>query len=129
VREVRTWFNFESDAETSARFRANIEVDGGEPFWEDRLFGREGTHVEFRIGDVTMHGVNPCQRCVVPSRDPKTGVVTEGFQKIFAERRAATLPAWSEPSRFNHHYRLSANTRIPATEAGKILRVGDPVLL
>ncbi|MFO0542716.1 MAG: MOSC domain-containing protein, partial [Pseudanabaena sp.] len=30
-------------------------------------------------------------------------------------------------SRFNHCYRLALNTRIPLTEAGKILKIGDSV--
>jgi uncharacterized protein YcbX len=127
LREVGSWFGLKDEAETARRFRANIEIDADEPFWEDRLFGRAGSPVEFCIGNVTVQGINPCQRCAVPSRDPDTGAATEGFQRIFAERRERTLPSWSEASRFNHYYRLSVNTRIPASEAGKTMRVGDSV--
>ena len=49
-----------------------------------------------------------------------------GFSKTFAERRQATLPAWAEPARFNHYYRLAVNTC--TIEAGR-LRVGDELTL
>ena len=78
----------------------------------------------FRVGDVQMEGINPCQRCVVPTRDPETGEVDDRFQKIFIQKRQATLPEWVERSRFNHFYRLAVNTRIPTSEAGKLLALG-----
>jgi uncharacterized protein YcbX len=124
LREVALWFGITERDETSRRFRANIELDTNTPFWEDRLFGEGGDHVEFRLGDVAVHGVNPCQRCAVPSRDPSTGSVTPDFQRVFAEQRASTLPSWAAKSRFNHYYRLAVNTRIPASEAGKPVTVG-----
>ena len=127
VDEIRKWFDLPNHAETLRRFRPNIELAADAPFWEDRLFGRAGIPLVFGLGDVAVHGINPCQRCVVPSRDPVTGVVTENFQRTFSERREATLPSWAEASRFNHYYRFAVNTRIPASEAGKVLRVGDPV--
>jgi hypothetical protein len=62
---------------------------------------------------------------VVPTRDPDTGLVVPDFQKKFMRLREEHLPAWVEAGRFNHFYRLAVNTSIPATEAGKRLRVGD----
>jgi uncharacterized protein YcbX len=127
LREVALWFGITDREEAGRRFRANIELDADTPFWEDCLFGEAGSRVEFRLGDVMVHGMNPCQRCAVPSRDPSTGSVTPDFQRVFAERRAATLPAWAAKSRFNHYYRLAVNTRIPASETGKVIRTGDRV--
>jgi uncharacterized protein YcbX len=127
MREVSAWFGVADPQETRRRFRANIEIKAEQPFWEDRLFGDVDTTVEFQLGDVTIFGVNPCQRCAVPSRDPSTGNVTPEFQRIFSERRATGLPPWATRSRFNHYYRLAVNTRIPASQAGKLLRVGDAV--
>lgn len=98
-------------------------------FWEDRLFAEAESLAPFRIGDILFEGINPCQRCVVPSRDPSTGEVFPHFQAIFMSKRKETLPSWSTPSRFNHFYRLSCNTRVPASEEGKSLHVGDPVTL
>jgi MOSC domain-containing protein len=115
------WFGFPVAA-TRARFRANIEFDGVDAFWEDRLYGSW-----FRAGGVQVYAVNPCQRCVVPSRDPRTGVQDAGFQKRFAELRQAHLPDWAVTAPFNHYYRFAVNTRIPAEEAGKAIRVGDTV--
>ena len=125
--EVSSWFKIEDLQAVARRFRANIEISSDIPFWEDRLFSDPETTVEFRIGEVTIHGVNPCQRCAVPSREPQTGAVTDDFQRIFAENRERALPPWATRSRFNHYYRLAVNTRIPASEAGKIIHVGDAV--
>jgi uncharacterized protein YcbX len=91
------------------------------------LYGETVDIVEFRIEDVAVHGINPCQRCAVPCRHPTTAVALDNFQRVFAEKRAATLPPWAATSRFNHYYRLSINTRIPAAEGGKIIRVGAVV--
>ena len=121
------WFEIEDAQRTHRRFRPNIEISSDTPFWEDRLFGDADAKVEFRIGDVTVYGVNPCQRCVVPSRDPLTGSVTLDFQSRFAKKREQTLPAWATKARFNHYYRLAVNTRIPASEAGKVINAGDLV--
>jgi len=126
LREVGSWFKIDQN-ETRRRFRANIEIETSVPFWEDRLYKDPGQVAEFRIGKVSVHGVNPCQRCIVPSRHSTTGVATDNFQRVFAAKRAATLPPWAAASRFNHYYRLSVNTRIPALEAGKTIRVGDVV--
>jgi uncharacterized protein len=110
------------------RFRTNLEISDTEPFWEDHLFAKSGETVSFKIGDVQFLGTNPCQRCPVPTRDPFTGEVYPEFQKIFTRQREATLPTHIERSRFNHFYRLALNTRIPLTEAGKILKIGDSAL-
>ena len=108
------------------RFRTNLEISDTEAFWEDRLFAKSGETVPFKIGDVNFLGTNPCQRCSVPTRDPFTGKVYPDFQKIFIRHREETLPANIERSRFNHFYRLALNTRIPLTEVGKVLKLGDP---
>jgi uncharacterized protein YcbX len=109
------------------RFRTNLEIADTETFWEDHLFAKSGETVPFKIGDVQFLGTNPCQRCPVPTRDPLNGEVYPEFQKIFTRQREATLPATIERSRFNHFYRLALNTRIPLTEAGKILKIGDSI--
>ncbi|MGB3201213.1 MAG: MOSC N-terminal beta barrel domain-containing protein [Nodosilinea sp.] len=115
-------------AETRRRFRTNLEIDGVPPFWEDQLFSADGSSVQFAIGDVELMGINPCQRCIVPTRDTLTGAATDRFQKTFAQQRAATLPSWAPPQRFNHFYKLAVNTNI-AGQGGKRLRLGDSVSL
>ena len=127
--EVGAWFDLDEE-EARRRFRANLEIDGVPPFWEDRLFSAEGETRQFQVGHVLFEGVNPCARCAVPSRDSRTGVIADkAFAKKFAQRRKQTLPDWAEISRFDHYYRLAVNTLLPKSENGKTLQRGDEVRL
>ncbi len=128
LRAVQDWYPELSLDNVRRRFRTNLELVGGPAFCEDALFGGPGERRPFRVGVVAFLGHNPCQRCVVPTRDPETGQVTRAFQKSFATRREAQLPGWADARRFNHFYRFALNTSIPLTEAGKRLAVGDPLL-
>lgn len=142
---VCDWFPGITLDQARLRFRTTLEIDGAvpvsstadasagsnghmPPFWEDRLFGEEERSVvRFRIGEVSFEGSNPCARCPVPARDPLTGADLAGFQKRFSELREAQLPAWSPAARFDHFYRMATNTRVASTEAGKKIRLGDPL--
>jgi uncharacterized protein len=116
--------------QTRERFRSTLEIDGVPAFWEDQLFGEDENYaVRFKIGDVAFEGSNPCARCPVPPRNPRTGEDLIGFQKKFADMRRASLPDFSPSTRFDHFYRMATNTRIPGTEQGKLLRVGDALVL
>ncbi|MBK6772560.1 MAG: hypothetical protein IPG78_10635 [Ignavibacteria bacterium] len=66
--------------EARKRFRATVEIDGVPAFWEDHLFSNEGKRIEFKIGDVTLFGISPRARCVVPTRNPETGEVIHAFR-------------------------------------------------
>jgi hypothetical protein len=127
--EVASWFPGVNVEEMRDRIRANLEIDGVPPFWEDRLFTQAGDSIQFQIGEVVFAGINPCARCIVPTRDSKTAAATENFQKIFVSKRKETLPDWTIPERFDHFYRLSVNTKVPASEEGKVLKVGDPIII
>jgi len=140
LKAITEWFPGISLEEARQRFRTTLEIDAapasltrGEslpPFWEDRLFSEtEGQAVRFSIGDVHFEGAYPCARCPVPPRNPQTGANLDGFQKHFAQQRQISLPAWSAPTPFDHFYRLATNTRVTASESGKLLRTGDPLLL
>jgi uncharacterized protein YcbX len=127
---VSTWFPGLTAGDVRLRFRTTLEIDGVPPFWEDQLFGEEErSAVRFRIGEVLFEGSNPCARCAVPPRNPHTGGDFTGFQKRFSELRRANLPPWSPKERFDHFYRFATNTRVAPSESGKILRVGDALLL
>ncbi len=116
--------------EARLRFRTTLEIEGVPAFWEDQLFGEEErSAVRFRIGEVNFEGSNPCARCPVPSRDPHTGEIIPGFQKRLSDFRRANIPSWTPEARFDHYYRLATNTRVAFNEVGKILRVGDPLIL
>jgi uncharacterized protein len=128
--EAVSWFPGLTLESARRRFRSNLELAGAEPFWEDRLFGATDELKPFRIGEVSLLGHNPCQRCVVPSRDPERGIQSlPGFQKTFMTLRKESLPSWASVDRFNHYYRFAVNTSIPSSEAGKSLRVGDSIHL
>ena len=130
LEETATWFPGLTPEEMRRRFRPNLEIGGVSAFWEDRLFEANGGKVSFRIGDASIEGIKPCARCTVPSRDSLTGKISDSsFAKIFAERRAETLPDWADRSCFDHFYRLTTNTKIPESEAGKVIQVGDAVIL
>lgn len=127
---VAGWFDLTLE-QARARFRANLEIGGVPAFWEDAFYGgicRVGGGAP-TAGDagLALVLVNPCARCVVPSRDARTGEATPLFQKRFAEQRRASLPAGIDPAPFNHFYRLAVNTRLTPGSAGGTIRVGDPI--
>lgn len=134
---VTRWFPQLDLAEVRRRFRVNLEVDGSanDPcpaFWEDRLFAADAepgcrNAVAFRIGSVMLEGVNPCGRCVVPTRDSQSGRVTPRFVADFQSNRAAELPSWAQSTAFDHFYRLSVNTRPTFATAGGTIRLGDEI--
>jgi uncharacterized protein YcbX len=127
---VCQWFPGMALEEARRRFRTTLEIEGVPAFWEDQLFAETETSVvRFKIGDVAFEGSNPCARCPVPSRESQTGATNDGFQKRFTELRSAQLPAWAPADRFDHFYRLATNTRVPSAECGKLLRLGDRLLL
>jgi len=157
LQAICEWFPGLTLGEARRRFRTTLEIgadhfaaapDGLPAFWEDCLFAENERHVvRFRIGQVAFEGSNPCQRCVVPSRDSLTGLTHLGttpgpacdaaageeslasFQKRFSELRRAHLPPWAPAARFEHFYRLAVNTRVASTESGKLLRLGDRLML
>jgi len=126
LQTVCEWFPELSLPEARLRFRASLEIEGVPAFWEDQLFAEsESSVVRFRVGDVAFEGSNPCARCPVPSRDSRTGEIIPDFTRRFSDKRRATFPPWSHGVRFDHYYRLAVNTRVPSTEASKLLRLGD----
>ena len=130
LQAMASWFDGERDwpdldaAELRRRFRPNLVVDAP-AFWEDRLYADRESTVTFSVGAVALDGVNPCQRCVVPTRDSRTGDPDSGFRERFIERRRATLPAWVDRDWYDHFYRVMVNTRVP--EGPAALSVGDSV--
>lgn len=126
---VREWYPALTLDNIRRRFRANLELGGGAAFCEDQLFGPAGELKPFRIGEVRFAGHNPCQRCVVPARDPESGDPVSDFQRRFMQLREQQLPEWANAQRFNHFYRFAVNTSIPPSESGKRLRTGDELSL
>jgi len=133
--EISSWFTDLNVPELRGRFRTNLEIAGVPPFWEDKLFADEKNVVEFYIGDVLLRGVLPLPRCVVPTRNPFTGERDEDFVSVFTEKRAEKFPQWADaehlgqklPDHSQHYFYLTVVTRIPSSEDGKVLEVGDEV--
>ena len=146
--EVARWFALDLD-EVRRRFRANLEVGGCDAFWEDALASPARPELRpslldlaadepadpyadlpppepraFSIGAVGFRAVNVCRRCVVPSRDSRTGAVTEHFRDVFAAWRGRRLPAEVDAAQWGHLYRLAVNT-VPLGTG--LLAVDEPV--
>jgi uncharacterized protein YcbX len=146
---VAGWFRIDLD-ECRRRFRANLEIGGCEAFWEDALASParpdlepRGSELapdlpadpyadlpppeprEFSIGAARFRAVNACRRCVVPTRDSRTGLVTEQFRDVFEAWRGRTLPADVDAAAWSHRYRLAVNTRVAGSGA---IAVGDLAL-
>lgn len=90
------------------RFRANVVVDGGEPFAEDDW-------TELRIGEVAFRKPKRVDRCVMTTIDPTDLTSTKEPIRTLARHRLAEQATW-----FAIHL-------IPAS-TGRI-SVGDPVTL
>jgi uncharacterized protein YcbX len=134
--EVARWFGFDL-AESRRRFRANLEIGGCDAFWEDTLASpaRPGLAPsladlpgdipadpyaslpppepkEFSIGDARFRATNVCKRCVVPTRDSRSGTVTAHFRDAFEARRSRGLRPDVDASGWGHLYRLGVNTQL-----------------
>ena len=147
--EVARWFRLDVD-ECRRRFRANLELGGCDAFWEDSLASPARPELQpsllalpadltadpyadlpppepraFAIGEVRFQATNVCRRCVVPSRDSRTGAVTEQFRDVFEAWRGQTLPAAVDASGWSHLYRLGVNTILQ--DSGGSLLAGSSV--
>ena len=142
--EVARWFRLDVD-ECRRRFRANLEIGGCDAFWEDSLASPARPELQpplldlppdlladpyadlpppepraFSIGDVRFQATNVCRRCVVPSRDSRTGAVTEQFRDVFEAWRGRGLRGDVDAGAWGTLYRLGVNTT-PVVAAGQCL--------
>lgn len=125
LEEVGRWFGFDL-AESRRRFRANLEIDGCDPFWEDTLASPSPADArDFTIGEVRFRAANVCRRCVVPTRDSRTGDVTTVFRQVFEACRRRGLRPDVDATAWHDVYRLAVNTT-HCGEGGTVA-VGQPV--
>ncbi len=147
--EVARWFGFDL-AESRRRFRVNLEIGGCDAFWEDTLASPARPELqpslldlppdlpvdpyadlpppeprEFSVGDARFIATNVCRRCVVPTRDSCTGIVTEHFRDAFEARRSRRMRADVDPGAWGTLYRLGVNTAGAGTT--EVLTVGYPI--
>ena len=131
--EVGRWFGFDL-AESRRRFRVNLESGGCDAFWEDTLASPARPDLqpdlppdlpvdpyadlpppeprEFSVGDARFVATNVCRRCVVPTRDSRTGLVTEHFRDAFEARRSRGMRADVDAATWGTLYRLAVNTKL-----------------
>lgn len=120
--------NLESLENLRLRFRANIEVTGVKPFWEEKLFYKPDEGVNFQIGEVKLIGISPRARCNVPPQNPSTGDLEKEFVKKMMGSRLKSLPEYSTIYLFGRNtYYLTVNSFLPLTERGKKIKIGDLV--
>ncbi|EFW92431.1 MOSC domain containing protein [Haladaptatus paucihalophilus DX253] len=125
LRAIASWFDGMTVESARRRLRANVEIEGVPPFWEDRFIG-DGSPA-FEVGGVRFEGVEACNRCVIPQRDPDTGEALPEFRTRFIRKRRETLPDWVDESALDHHYAAMLIAQIPESDRHQTLRVGDAV--
>jgi uncharacterized protein len=79
------------------RFRTNIHVvldDDTPPFAEETWEGRR-----LQVGDVTLDLLHPCERCVIPTRDPDTQVKDPNILKWLTRERRGLFGINARPVR------------------------------
>lgn len=89
------------------RFRPNIVVSGTAPFAEDEL-------TRVRIGEISFRGAKRCERCVITTIDPLTGIRGREPLRTLAKYRLSDQKVW---------FGMNLIHDAPGT-----LRVGDPVI-
>lgn len=147
--EVARWFGFDL-AESRRRFRANLEIGDCDAFWEDTLASPARPELqpslldlpadlpvdpyadlpppeprEFFIGEARFRATNVCRRCVVPTRDSRTGAVSEHFRDAFEARRSRGMRADVDAVAWGTLYRLAINTRMVSSPG--MLSLGSPI--
>lgn len=147
--EVGRWFGFDL-AESRRRFRVNLESGGCDAFWEDTLASPARPELqpslldlppdlpvdpyadlpppeprEFLIGDARFIATNVCRRCVVPTRDSRTGMVTEHFRDAFEARRSRGMRGDVDAGGWGSLYRLALNTAGAGNT--EVLTAGCPI--
>lgn len=128
IRTIAAWYPGISEESMRKRLRTNLEVENVPAFWEDQLFGEKGNpELTFRIGKVRFQGTNPCQRCIVPSRDSDTGESSRYFSRIFRRKREESVPHWTPRTAFNHYFRAATNTRTLTEDPHSRITVGEAI--
>jgi len=112
------------------------------PFWEDVLACPESIEAledpeldyitdvapvspsPFWLGDTEFYARGTCRRCIVPTRDSLTGIVTKNFQEVFEARRSYLLPNNVVARNWRDYFCLGINTSIEKV-AGSRLAIGD----
>ena len=128
---VAGWYEGVTRAEARLRFRANLEVGGTVPFWEDRLAAGAGPEGHFSIGGATCAGAPYASVRGTDARF-EDGGSHPAFCPYLCPPARAAVTCLGAAAEFDHFYRLAINMQLitghSATKRGPlILRVGDRV--
>ena len=83
----------------------------------------------FVIGGIEFRPAGACRRCVVPSRDARTGRQITLFRDVFEARRFRGLRQDVDTRDWQDYYRLGLNTSVLRQYAGGRLAIGDEMKL
>ena len=83
----------------------------------------------FSIGGIEFRPAGACRRCVVPSRDTRTGKQVTLFRDVFEARRYRGLRQDVDTRDWQDYYRLGLNTSVVRSHAGGRLAIGDELKL
>ena len=83
----------------------------------------------FSIGPIEFRPSGACRRCVVPSRDTRTGKQIALFRDVFEARRYRGLRQDVDTRDWQDYYRLGLNTSVLRSHVGTRLTVGDQLKL
>ncbi len=121
LQRVANWFDL-SESECLRRFRVNLILDSEDSaFAEDLWVGQRG-----QLGECQVEFTNICRRCVVPTRDSTSGLLTLDFVSRFNEFRVKERPQGVNPAVYNVDYKFCLNSK---TLRGGLVRVGQPFSL
>ena len=120
------------------------------PFWEDSLacpvqkmnsisslsegddsldYLPAGEPDTFSIGRIYFRPTGACRRCVVPSRDTRTGKQIKLFRDVFEARRYRGLRQDVDTRDWQDYYRLGLNTSVLRSPTGGQITIGNELKL
>lgn len=120
------------------------------PFWEDSLACpvQKGNSISslsegddsldylpvgepdvFSIGRIYFRPTGACRRCVVPSRDTRTGKQIKLFRDVFEARRYHGLRQDVDTRDWQDYYRLGLNTSVLRSPTGGQITIGNELKL
>lgn len=128
LEQIGAWFDLPV-AEVNRRMRMNFIVDAKQRFEEDKMLANNKINPKtYLFGDIEVQTYKPCVRCVVPSRDSKTGTLMKGFQKEFMQQRLELQPHLLEHPLYPHPYMCGLVLLIPKASIGKTIEVGAEIV-
>ena len=86
------------------RFRTNVHLELDAPAWDEQDW--EGGTLSFS-GGVVLRLLHPCERCAIPTRDPRTQAKWPGLLRHLAAEHA---------TRFGINARVLRSGRVEAFE-------------